>query len=176
MKWAIDWGAKVIITKRLELVPVHIKYSEELFELWSDVDVIKYTNSNLVKTQEECDERLKVFIDHTNYDTPNNFIILLDNKSIGIIGFLSISNEKQEWGFYYQLIKKYWGNGYANEAAFYIVKYIFQKYPESTLYADCVVNNFASISILKNLDFYQTHIEENKFNNLDVAHFKLSKK
>jgi ribosomal-protein-alanine N-acetyltransferase len=167
----------MITTKRLELIPVDNKYSKDLFLLWNDFDVIKYTNATLIKTQNECNERIRLFIDnYTDWDYPNNFLILLDNRAIGIAGFPVISKEKSEFGFYYQLIKSCWNKGYASEAASALIKYIYNKYKKAVIYADALPVNPASIKILQKLGFEQIKFDKKGFKKngfeLDIFHFK----
>jgi len=170
----------MIRTERLTLVPIDIKYSKDLFELWSDNEVIKYTYSTLLNTQEECIERIKLRINkYTEWNYPNNLVVLLGEKAIGIAGFPIKNHDNFEFGFYYQFIKDYWGNGYATETAMALLEYIFKNYPNATIYADAVSINRASLDVLKKIGFHQTHIEEKGFKSngteLDLIHFKLVK-
>ena len=167
-------------TKSLILEPINLIYSKDLFELWSDYDVIKYTYAPQIKTQKECDERIKMFIDkYTDWDCPNNFAVLLDCKAIGIAGFPVINKERFEFGFYYHFIKRCWGKGYASEVARALMEYIYKNYNEAIIYADAVVINPASIKVLTKLGFEQTKLDENGFNKngleLDLIHFKFEK-
>ena len=163
-------------TKRLILKPINIKYSSDLFELWSDYEVIKYTNATQISTIEECNERVRLWSEvYTDKDFINNFVILLEDKPIGVIGFPIIDKDDFKCGFYYQIMKKYWGNGYALEAAKEIIKYILSNIKDGTILADSVISNNASINILLKLGFKEVNIERKAFKNngleLDIVHF-----
>ena len=60
---------------QLDLVAFDIKYAEDLLELWSDFEVIKYTYNPQIQSLDECIERIKVFISYTDKEIMNNFII-----------------------------------------------------------------------------------------------------
>ena len=54
-------GSKeMITTKRLQLVPIEIKYAKELLALWSDYEVVKYTYNPWCKTIEDCKALLSI--------------------------------------------------------------------------------------------------------------------
>lgn len=153
-----------ILTKRLKMVPIDIKYSNDLFDLWKDYDVIKYTNATKITSQEECNERVKLWVEkYTDSELINNFVIILDNKAIGVVGFPIIDKIDFKCGFYYQLIKKYWGNGYALEAARGVIEYILSNIKAGTIIADSVEDNKASINILLKLGFKEEKIEKEAF-------------
>ena len=107
----------MIKTKRLELVKFDLKYAADLFQVWSDFEVIKYTYMPLMNSIEECEEMIKIQMERTNPFFTDRFVILLDGKAIGIAGCASMDNENSTFGLYYQFGKKYWGNGYASECA-----------------------------------------------------------
>jgi ribosomal-protein-alanine N-acetyltransferase len=165
----------MIKTKRLELVRIDNKFSNDLFEVWNDYDVIKYTYLTLIQTQNECNERIEMLMNRTDVNFNNNFVVLLEDKAIGIAGFPIRKQDEFNCGFYYHYGKKYWGNGYATEVANALLEYIFSKYPNATVNADAVSINPVSIEVLKKIGFHQTHIEEKGFNNngmqLDLVHF-----
>lgn len=166
----------MISTKRLKLAPINICYSKDIFNLWSDYDVIKYTNINLMTTYEECDEKIHFRINNqTDWSYPNNLVVLLNNKVIGVAGFPVMNQNKSEYGFYYQFLKEHWGNGYALETAEALLKYIFEGHPNATVFAGSVSINLASIKILNKLGFVQTGIDKEGFKGFDLIHFRYTK-
>ena len=166
-------------TKRLSLVPLSKEYAKDLIRIWGDYEVIKYTYNALTKTQEECLEKLINWLPlHRDNSGPNKFGILLNNDLIGIAGFPVIDNNNFKCGFFYQISREYWGNGYGFEVANALLNYILKKHPNAVVIADAVIYNPASIKILTKLGFSQTCIEENGFKNngmeLDIVHFELN--
>lgn len=174
------WGINMIRTNRLILTPISMEHSEDLFELWSDFEVIKYTNAQLITKLSESRERITLWLEkYIDPKCPNHFAVLLDKKAIGITGFPIINHDDFQCGFYYHFARKYWGKGYGSEAAEALLGYIFKNYPNATIFADTVSVNPASIAILKKIGFIQTYLEEGVFNNngmkLDLVHFKIER-
>lgn len=173
-----DKQREEVKTERLELVGFDVKYAYDLFELWSDFEVIKYTFTPLVTTIDDCIRQIEHQINRTNKNFTDRFVITLNNKAIGIVGCVCMDKENLAFGLYYQISRKYWGCGYASEAASAIVKYVLNEYPTATIKAEAVSVNSASIAVLKKIGLKQTHIEEKGFkrNNfvLDLIHFSNS--
>ena len=67
----------MIKTKRLELVKFDLKYAADLFQVWSDFEVIKYTYMPLMNSIEECAEMIKIQMERTNPIFTDRFVILL---------------------------------------------------------------------------------------------------
>lgn len=166
----------MICTERLKLVPIDICYAPEIFEIWSDYEVIKYTNIKLMSEFSQCEETIKFLIDErTDWDYLNNFVVLLEGKAIGLIGFPVVNKENLEFGLYYQIAKGYWNRGYTTEVARAVLNYIFKAYPNAKVIASAVSVNTASKKILTKLGFKETHIEKEGFNGLDLIHYKYEK-
>lgn len=166
----------MIYTERLKLVPIDLSYLNDIYELWSDYEVVKYTNVNLMTSLKECEDKVSFRINNqTDWTYPNNFVVLLEDKAIGLAGFPIMNKEKAEFGFYYQILRNCWGKGYASEVAESLLKYIFDYYPNATVFAGSVTENTASLKILKNLGFKEISIDEKAFKGYDIAHFKYVK-
>ncbi|WP_167954862.1 GNAT family N-acetyltransferase [Anaerosporobacter faecicola] len=162
-------------TKRLELVGFDVKYANDLFELWSDFEVIKFTFTPLMTTIDECINYIEHQISRTNKDFIDRFVILLNNKAIGMVGCICMDKENYVFGLYYQISRVYWGCGYASEAASAILQYVLDAYPNAIFRAEAVSENSASAAVLKKIGLKQTHIEKNGFMRndfeLDLIHY-----
>lgn len=162
-------------TKRLELVKFDVKYANDFFEIWSDFEVIKYTFIPLLATIDECVNLIEHHINRTDKDFTDRFVIILNNKAIGMVGCVCIDKDNYVYGLFYQISRVHWGCGYASEAASAIIHYVLNKHPNATLKAEVVSENLASAAVLKKIGFKQTHVEDNGFkrNNLelDLVHF-----
>lgn len=162
-------------TKRLELVGFDVKYTNDFFQLWSDFDVIKYTFTPLLTTIDECINLIEHQINRTDKHFIDRFVILLNNKAIGMIGCICMDKENLVYGLYYQIARVHWGCGYASEAASAIMHYVLSEYPNAIIKAEAVSKNLASAAVLMKIGLKQTHIEENGFkrNNfeLDLIHY-----
>lgn len=170
----------MIKTERLELVPLEISFSDDLYKIWGDNDVIKYTNNALLNSPQECYEKLVGWLQmHKDSKGPNKFAIIADDKIIGIAGFPVIDQEYFRCGFFYQLMKVYWNHGYGQEVAKGMLSYLYKVHQNAEVIADVVADNTASVKILNKLGFQQTGIEEKGFKRngmeSDIYHFEMNK-
>lgn len=171
----------MIQTARLRLIPLELYHYPEVFQLWSRHEVIRFTYSTLIKTPEECRERLADWLpQYSAPDGANKFAIFHGNEFIGIAGFPMFRHEELTCGFFYQIVPEFWGNGYASEAAAGMLTSLLESHPNVMVIADAVEANPASIRILQKLGFVQTKREEKGFKNngmeLDILHFRLEQK
>lgn len=167
-------------TKRLLLVPLDLKYSDEIYNnIWSCKDVLKYTYADVITSKFECNERIKVWInEYTDKKNNNNFVVLKDNKVIGLAGYPILDKSKKEFGLYYQLTKELWGNGYGSEIVETLLDEIKRVYVNAIINVDVVSINYSSIRILKKLGFTITERIANGFVKNDNVYdlLKLNKK
>lgn len=153
----------MIKIERLKLVAFDQKYVANLYDLWSDFEVIKYTYMPQLHSTKQCAEKINMFIENTDRDVQNNFIILKDNQAIGIIGSPIIDKAHAEFGLYYQMVRKNWGNGYISEALLAFKKHIINQFPNAKFKAEVVSENAASIAILKKAGFVEETVEKDGF-------------
>lgn len=167
----------MIRTERLELVEFDQKYAADLYELWGDFEVIKYTYMPQLHSIEQCVEKINMFIENTDKDIRNNFIILQNSRAIGIVGAPVMDKAHAEFGLYYQLARKYWGNGYISEAVLAFQKHIINQFADAKFHADVVSENAASIAILKKAGFEEEAVQKDVFtlNGCKIALLKFVK-
>ncbi|MDF2590344.1 MAG: hypothetical protein K0S41_4187 [Anaerocolumna sp.] len=162
-------------TKRLELVGFDVKYANDFFEIWGDFEVIKYTFTPLLTTIDECINLIEHQINRTDKDFIDRFVILLNNKAIGMVGCICMDKRNFVYGLYYQISRVHWGCGYASEAASEIMNYVLNEYPNTIFKAEVVSENPASAAVLMKNGLKQSYIEKNgfKLNNfdLDLIHY-----
>lgn len=141
----------------LQYEPLNESHINDLVPIWSDEDVIRYTNIKKPCSLEEISERinrLKVF---------DVFIVRSNNDVVGIIGCPCIDKLKSQYGLFYQFKKSAWGQGFASQSTEWLLKYMRKKYSKVTLYADVVVDNIASEKILIYSGFVYINEEKNGF-------------
>ena len=142
---------------RLTYEKLSEEHSEALQLIWSDEEVIKYTNVKKPCTLEEIKARIERFL-------PFDIYCMFDQEEfIGILGCPAISREKGEYGVFYQLKKAAWGKGYGKEAATWLIESMRKQYGEVIFYADVVTLNVASEKILKHLGFTLVTKEQDAF-------------
>lgn len=137
----------------LEYEKLMESHADKLVDIWSDQEVIKYTNVKHPCTPEEIHDRITRF---KNFDV---FVIYHSNDLVGIIGCPCIDASKSQYGLFYQFKKSVWGQGYATVAVEWILNYMKDKYKNVHLYADVVVDNIASDKILRHFGF--RYLDEN---------------
>ena len=76
------------------------------------------------------------------------FAVVLDNQHIGEV-FAYLSEKEADIGWL--IDKRYWGNGYATEAAKLLVEYIEKELKRTDIVAYCDARNIASQKVMKNI-------------------------
>ena len=132
---------------KLKYQPIEDIFADDLLNIWSDEDVIKYTNIKIPCTLEKVRERIEVLKD---FDV---FVVSNKDGVIGIIGCPCIDKEKLQFGLFYKFCKSSWGKGYATKATEWLLNFMREKYNEITLFADVVDANIASEKILQHFEF-----------------------
>lgn len=122
-------------------------FAQDLLNIWSDEDVIKYTNIKTPYTLSQTKNKIKNLKD---FDV---FVVSNEDGVIGIIGCPCINKEKLEFGLFYQFNKSSWGKGYATKATEWLLDFMKKKYNKITIFADVVEDNVASEKILRHFGF-----------------------
>lgn len=164
-------------TDRLTIGELKSEYADKLLDLWNDFDVIKYTNGTLKNTSDECRKQINFFNSHCIDGKKVNFAVFYGDELIGICGFPPIKTAQDEYGFFYQLKRRYWGKGFASEFAPFMCQYAFEKLNAKVIYADSTTANTASIKVLGKCGFKEIGTEKCGFKKngyiLDIIHFAL---
>jgi len=121
--------------------------------LWGDPDVTKYICASGRFSKDDIIDRLAKEVDNnTQYNVQYWPIFELNsNELIGCCGLRPYNNGKYEIGFH--LRPKYWGQGYAMEAAKAVIGYAFSVLKTQALFAGHNPNNKASSKLLLKLGF-----------------------
>ncbi|MGK9127151.1 GNAT family N-acetyltransferase [Olivibacter sp. SA151] len=150
-------------TDRLTLREIVPEDADGMFELDSDHEVHKYLGNNPVKNKEEARKNID-FIRQQYIENKIGRWAVVERSSNQFIGWAglklikeTINNHIDYYDLGYRLIKKFWGRGYATEAAKATLSYGFDKLnlPEIFAIADC--NNTGSNKILTKIGM--THEE-----------------
>lgn len=119
-----------IETERLVLRPIVEADIQDFFELDSNPKVHKYLGKNPVKSIEQSKEMIASILDQYKLFNMGRLAIVLKdtNEFVGWSGLKYEQNLRKEFNYYdvgYRLKEKFWGNGYATEAAFASIDYGF---------------------------------------------------
>lgn len=118
------------------------KYAKDLLNIWSDEDVIKYTNIRKSCTLIDIKNRINILKD---FDT---FIVINNDEVIGIIGCPYMDKEKLQFGLFYHFCKSSWGKKNGTKSIEWLLGFMKEKYDKLTIFADVICDNIASEKIL----------------------------
>ena len=171
----------VIQTDRLLLRPLSYADENEIFYLRSDEEIHKYLDRPFAKTIEDA----RAFIDRVTCGFINGNILYWgicikgEEKIIGTVCLWKISMELRQAETGYELMQKYQGKGYIQEAFAAILKYAFEELELEIIEAELSPENLKSAGLLKRFNF----LPFNKLNitippdghSLDTVFYKLEK-
>ena len=147
----------MIETQRLKLRPLKHSDSDAFNVLFSDTEVMRSSIYG-TKTQEEVKEWLANQIDSKHHSTGIELLAVTCKSTQVIIGYCGLAQFRNigeadakilEIG--YRLIRKYWGYGYATEAATAVRDYAFNELSITRLVALIEPINERSIGVAKRI-------------------------
>jgi RimJ/RimL family protein N-acetyltransferase len=145
-----------IDTPRLILRPVTIEDIDDFFELDSNPNVHKFLGNQPVKTKEQSKEMIESILkQYAEFGLGRLAIVKKDTgEFIGWSGIKYEQNVRKEFNYYdlgYRLKEKFWGKGYATEAALASLDYGFYNLKLKEICAAAETNHIASNTILKKI-------------------------
>lgn len=156
---------KIILeTERLYLREFIGSDGYHFYHLNNDFEVVKYTGNEPFSSLEET---MNFIINYSDYKRNGygRWAVCLKktNEFLGWCG-LKYEEEKGETDLGYRFYKKYWGKGYATEAAKACVNYGFSVLKVKKIVGRAYVENKASIEVLKkcNLTFNNEFMYDNQ--------------
>ena len=158
----------VLETERLLLRPLSLEDAEEIFQNWaSDPEVARFMRWNTHQSVEDTREWLRSELDDplspSCYDW--GFVCKTDGRLIGS-GGLVFQEQKGMYELGYNLMKKYWNQGLATEAAREIVRYALEDLGQTQLFCCHAKENPASGRVMEKAGFvYQQDGEYSKLDN-----------
>lgn len=139
-----------INTKRLKLREITQQDFQAVHEYASDPETVKYMSfgpNTEEETQEFINRNLKRQQEQPRTDYGFGIILKHEDSFIGACGIHSVTEIQASIG--YILNRRYWGHGYATEAATALVDYLFSELGVHRVYASCDPRNKASIRVLE---------------------------
>ncbi len=144
-----------IQTKRLILKEIEIKDAEQIYKLFSDKDLLKFTDNDIHKTIDDTKKLIKKYQKEFESEKSARWAICLKKKN-EIIGVLSIYHidKKHKFATIGSLLdKNYQKNGFMSEARLATIDYAFNFLKLNRLEAQVFVKNIPSIKMLEKLGF-----------------------
>jgi [ribosomal protein S5]-alanine N-acetyltransferase len=144
-----------------------------LLQLNSNPQVLKYLHEPPLETEEQALQILNTIILPQYKNNLGRWAIHLKatNEFIGWCGLKYLA-DTDEIDLGYRLMQKFWGNGYAYEAAKHTLDYGFKKLNLKTIIGRAHIDNIASLKILEKLGMQ--FIKEEVIDNCPVKTFSIS--
>jgi len=134
-----------------EILPTDV---DGLFELDNDPEVHRYLGNKPIQTKEQAAEVI-AFIRQQYIDNGIGRWAVIDKQTNNFLGWAGLkliteqtNNHINYLDVGYRLIKKYWGQGFATEAARASLAYAFNEMQAPAVYAITDTNNAASHHVL----------------------------
>jgi ribosomal-protein-alanine N-acetyltransferase len=153
-------------SERLLLRQITSNDVNEIFELRSNPETMKYIPRPLVTSIDEAMDHIKMIQDKIETNEGINWAITLKGspKMIGIIGHYRIRWEHFRSEIGYMLLPEYHGKGLITEAIELMIKYGFDDMKMRSLEAIIDPDNTASTRVLEKNNFVkEAHILQNEF-------------
>ncbi|MBE6714074.1 MAG: GNAT family N-acetyltransferase [Ruminococcaceae bacterium] len=141
-----------IKTERLVLKPLGIEYLDTVHEYASDIENCRYmcylpnadldeTRDFLLSCERECEKPEPEFFE---------FAVIYDEKHIGAVS-ATLYHDGAEAELGWIINKKYWGMGFATEAARALIDYLSKEHDINAFVAHCDSENHASYRVMEKL-------------------------
>lgn len=147
----------ILNTDRLQLVRHSLDHANDMYELRTDKDVMKFLDTSPPKSISDIENKIKENISNFDDKVGINWIIKLkeSKEAIGYLGIWRIDKQNNRGELGYALKKKFWQKGIATEAAKTVINYGFDQMELNTIMANTNPQNKPSQSLLSKLGFIQ---------------------
>ena len=163
---------KILETPRLVLREMTPEDAESAYILNSDPEVLRYTGDDPFESVEEACEFLGKYESYKKYGFGRWAVILKETgEYLGWCG-LKYTPELDEFDIGYRLMKKFWGKGYATEAAEACLELGFNQFGMKTIVGRAMPENEASVRVLEKigLTFYENRKEDDMEEVIYIKH------
>lgn len=142
----------LIETDRLILREITLNDTPEMFELYSDPEILRYTGETVTETIEEMEKAIKIRIKNYKKYGYGRWATILksENKFIGWAG-LAYLPEFDKIDIGYRFLQEYWGMGFATEASHAILAHAFEKLNLKEIIAIAMKGNKGSIKVMEKI-------------------------
>ena len=167
----------VIETERLLLREITLNDKEEMFQLYSNPDVLKYTGEAPVASIEAMEEAIKTRMNNYKKCGYGRWATILKsgNEFVGWAG-LAYLPEFDEIDIGYRFFPQYWGLGIATEASETILEYGFNHLGLKKIVAIAMEENRASIRVMEKIGMKFYKIAPYEQNSEDAIWYCIDKK
>lgn len=162
----------VFETERLILRTLELDDIDSVMNFWGDVEVMKYCGG--AGTRERELRALQYYINMQKNKGFSPYLTILKGSGeiIGVCGF-NPPNNGYEAELMYHLAQKYWGKGYATEAARACIAYAKNQLKINKIGASIDPENNASQKVLEKLGFSYAGMKWCEDTNQDEPYFEM---
>lgn len=156
----------ILETERLLLRRVTSTDVNEIFELRSNPETMKYIPRPLVKTEEDALKHFQTIDDAIDNNVGINWAVTLKEnpKLLGIMGFYRLQPENYRAEIGYMILPEFNGKGIVSEAIPRILEYGFTTMKLHSVEAVIDPDNIASERVLQKCNFVkEAHFKENEY-------------
>ena len=145
----------ILESERLLLRPIKESDADDIFEIFSDKEVMKYYDLLPFSSINDAVNQVGIFRECLSEKTMIRWGIELkeSNKLIGTCGFFAFSEESLKAEMGYELNSKYWNKGVMSEALKMIMDFIFKETDINRIEAYVEPMNTSSLKLLESLGF-----------------------
>lgn len=142
----------IVETDRLLLRKLEVEDIDALMSVWGDEEVMKYCGGAGDREREESALKFYIHLQNERGYSPYAVILKENSELIGVCGF-NPPCDHENMELMYHFAKKYWGKGYATEAARACIHYAREHLKSDKIVAFIDPNNQGSEKVLKKLGF-----------------------
>lgn len=157
-----------IETNRFLLREIREDDYKEIFEIYSDDEVLKYQNMIAMKDLGEAEDYIKFIFNGYKDKRFIRWCIARknDDKVIGLVALHHIENENLKTSIGYILNKRFWNQKFMSEVMDTIVNYVFNELKFNRIEVSIHPDNIASIKLCERLCFEKEGLlRESIYNN-----------
>ena len=148
-----DFNKINIETPQLLLKTICIEDSIDLLKIYSDKEIQKYTDNELIDDVSETDIFIVASSVKANNQSKIFLGIFLNNKLIGTISIYHIDWKHSFSSLGIVLDKEYWNKGIMQHALGYFLDYYFNKLNLNRIEAQTFVKNYPAIKLFEKMGF-----------------------
>jgi RimJ/RimL family protein N-acetyltransferase len=170
----MDFAKRVIETPRLLLRSFTPDDLDEFALLCADPDVMRYIGNGEPQSRERAEMRFNSLIEHWNDHGFGPFAVTTKSGAefTGFCGLQFLDNTRDiEVG--YRLAKRFWGMGFATEAAKASLRFGFEELGLDRIVAVVQPENLASCRVVEKIGL--RYVRDARFYETDVSYYEISR-
>ena len=148
----------IIIGERIYLRPISLNDLEIMYEMDSDPDVNIFLGNNPVTDLNEMKGIIELIIQQYKMNNGVGRLAVIEKETENFLGWsglkyhiVKLNDKINIYELGYRFLKKYWGKGFATEAAFLSLDYGFKQLQLDEIYACADIRHDSSNKVLSKI-------------------------